>query len=102
MQVDEKIQYGYKIGYPSWFNFQDKNIWGFFLRQLIKKKHEKNPENSEQYKLKLCLENFFYKIRVNLLVCKTVFQTSICRFGWDGESICKILVRSNWLKSSLL
>ena len=27
--------------------------------------------------------------------CKTVFQTSICRFGWDGESICKILVRSN-------
>lgn len=42
MQVDDKIQYGYKIGYPSWFNFQDKNIWGFFLRQLIKKKHEKN------------------------------------------------------------
>ena len=26
---------------------------------------------------------------------KTVFHTSICRFGWDGESICKILVRSN-------
>ena len=38
---------------------------------------EKNPENSERYKLKLCLENFFYKIRVNLLVCKTVFLTHI-------------------------